>query len=187
MIASIAVLLSYASDVALATVAYSERGTGRNWDLPIGGHRGAIFFHPLVLMGGFFPWTFLLIPTFRRQFTRNEQFIVWWAIVPFVFFSFSGSKLPGYILPMVPPVALLCARELLLPRSRTYKIAVFIEAGTMAFIGVGFGFFGSMINVDPHVSPTLIAVLGLSSWSLVPGPAVGPGPSHAPLHLPRDL
>jgi hypothetical protein len=40
-----------------------------------------------------------------------------------------------------------------------YRVAVFIEAGTMAFIGVAFGFFGSTLNVDPHVSGTLIAVV----------------------------
>src|ERR1051326_571428 len=63
---------------------------------------------------------------------------------------------------MVPAVALLCSRELAMPRSRTFKIAVFIEAGTMAFIGVGFGFFNTMINVDPHVSGTLIAIVAFS-------------------------
>jgi hypothetical protein len=36
---------------------------------------------------------------------------------------------------------------------------VFIEAGTMAFIGVAFGFFGSTLNVDPHVSGMTIAVV----------------------------
>lgn len=38
-----------------------------------------------------------------------EQFLVIWAILPVVFFSFSGSKLPGYILPAVPAWALLAA------------------------------------------------------------------------------
>jgi len=117
---------------------------------------------PVVLLLTF-PWTYMLIPTLRRHFARNEQLIAWWAIVPFVFFSLSGSKLPGYILPMVPSVALLCARELLQPSSsRTFKVATYIEAGTMAFIGVAFGFYGTMINIDPHVSGMLIAVITFS-------------------------
>ncbi len=36
------------------------------------------------------------------------EFLVVWAIFPVVFFSFSQSKLPGYILPAVPPITILC-------------------------------------------------------------------------------
>ncbi len=37
------------------------------------------------------------------------EFLVLWALLPIVFFSFSGSKLPGYILPSVPPLTILTA------------------------------------------------------------------------------
>jgi len=125
----------------------------------IHGHQRPFYFYLPVLLLLTFPWTFLLIPTLRRHFARTEQLIGWWAVVPFVFFSLSGSKLPGYILPVVPPIALLCGKELLLSRSRAFKVAAFIEAGTMAFIGVGFGFFGAMLSVDPHVGGDLIAII----------------------------
>jgi 4-amino-4-deoxy-L-arabinose transferase-like glycosyltransferase len=122
----------------------------------IHGHDRPIYFFFPVLLLLTFPWTFLLISAVRRRLGKNEQFLAWWAIVPFVFFSLSGSKLPGYILPMTAPLAFLCAKELLQPVSRTYKVSVFIQAGTMAFIGVAFGFFGNTLNVDPHVSGMLI-------------------------------
>jgi 4-amino-4-deoxy-L-arabinose transferase-like glycosyltransferase len=35
------------------------------------------------------------------------EFLVLWAIFPILFFSFSGSKLPGYILPSIPPLTIL--------------------------------------------------------------------------------
>ena len=35
------------------------------------------------------------------------EFLVLWAIIPIVFFSFSQSKLPGYILPSIPPITIL--------------------------------------------------------------------------------
>jgi len=35
------------------------------------------------------------------------EFLVLWALIPIVFFSFSKSKLPGYILPSIPPLAIL--------------------------------------------------------------------------------
>jgi hypothetical protein len=56
----------------------------------------------------------------------------------------------------------LCASVLRQPSSGGFKTAVFIEAGMMAFIGVAFGFFGSMLNVDPHVSGALIAGITFS-------------------------
>jgi 4-amino-4-deoxy-L-arabinose transferase-like glycosyltransferase len=126
------------------------------------GHEHPFYFYFPVLLLLTFPWTFLLIPAFRRPFTDIEQLLLWWSVVPFVFFSISGSKLPGYILPIVPALTLLCAPELRAGRSRAFKVAVFIEAGTMAFIGVGFGFFNTMIKIDPHVSGMLIAVIALS-------------------------
>jgi 4-amino-4-deoxy-L-arabinose transferase-like glycosyltransferase len=123
---------------------------------PVFGHDRPIYFFLPVLLLLTFPWTFLLISALRRTFSKNDHVLLWWTAVPFVFFSLSQSKLPGYILPMVPPIALLLAKEILQPASRVYRVAVFIEAGTMAFIGVAFGFFGSTLNVDPHVSGAVI-------------------------------
>jgi 4-amino-4-deoxy-L-arabinose transferase-like glycosyltransferase len=54
---------------------------------------------------------------FRR---KNQQelgdgltlFLLLWTLIPVVFFSFSQSKLPGYILPAVPPALILAAEYL---------------------------------------------------------------------------
>jgi len=35
------------------------------------------------------------------------EFLVLWSLIPIVFFSFSRSKLPGYILPAIPPITIL--------------------------------------------------------------------------------
>jgi len=35
------------------------------------------------------------------------EFLVLWALIPIVFFSHSQSKLPGYILPSIPPITIL--------------------------------------------------------------------------------
>ena len=37
------------------------------------------------------------------------EFLVLWALFPILFFSLSGSKLPGYILPSIPPLTILAA------------------------------------------------------------------------------
>jgi len=82
--------------------------------------------------------------------------------VPIVFFSLSGSKLPGYILPSVPPIVMLCARGVSKVSTRAFRIAVYIEAGMMLFIGLAFGFFGEMLNVDPHISGAKITIIAFA-------------------------
>jgi len=47
------------------------------------------------------------------------EFLVLWALFPILFFSFSGSKLPGYILPSIPPLTILAADYLFRLRGRS--------------------------------------------------------------------
>jgi len=46
-------------------------------------------------------------PNVNRPGDAFPEFLVLWALIPIVFFSFSQSKLPGYILPSIPPIAIL--------------------------------------------------------------------------------
>lgn len=75
------------------------------------------FFGPITLLA-LFPWTFLLWPAaraglrlWRAKSWDNSPglFFACWAAFPVIFFSFSQSKLPSYILPGIPPLALVCA------------------------------------------------------------------------------
>ena len=75
------------------------------------------YFGPIVLLA-LLPWTALLWPVaqeglrlWRDKSWKNSPgfFFACWAIFPVLFFSLSQSKLPGYVLPSIPPLALLCA------------------------------------------------------------------------------
>jgi 4-amino-4-deoxy-L-arabinose transferase-like glycosyltransferase len=92
---------------------------------PVFQHPQPIWFFSAILILGMLPWSGLLwelckagLRSFREQTWRNsiELFLGCWVIFPVLFFSFSKSKLPGYILPSFPPLALLLA--LFLFRSR---------------------------------------------------------------------
>ena len=68
----------------------------------------------LVLRAGFaggtvFPWTPLLALLFSPRLFRDRraQFLLAWFAWGFVFFSVSRNKLPGYLLPLLPPLAAL--------------------------------------------------------------------------------
>jgi 4-amino-4-deoxy-L-arabinose transferase-like glycosyltransferase len=56
----------------------------------------------------------------RGNSDRFSHFLLLWIAIPIVFFSISRSKLPGYILPAIPPAAMLTAtyihRRQTLPR-----------------------------------------------------------------------
>jgi 4-amino-4-deoxy-L-arabinose transferase-like glycosyltransferase len=46
-------------------------------------------------------------PAPSRPGDAFPEFLVLWALIPIVFFSLSQSKLPGYILPSIPPITIL--------------------------------------------------------------------------------
>jgi len=78
------------------------------------------------LVAGALPWTIAAVEGIARAArgpapapqdpTRaqraSDAALVSWAIVPVLFFSFSGSKLPAYVLPELTAVAILAARAL---------------------------------------------------------------------------
>jgi 4-amino-4-deoxy-L-arabinose transferase-like glycosyltransferase len=76
------------------------------------------FFVP-ILVAGFLPWMFALfaagVDAWRAEAGEREQPLrlsLAWAAFIVAFFSASGSKLPAYILPAFPPLALVLGRYL---------------------------------------------------------------------------
>ena len=82
-------------------------------------HPQPIWFFPAIILLLALPWTPFLIAALvkvRNWMWRGDDslslvrvFALAWLLMPIVFFSFSGSKLPGYILPSLPAAALLVA------------------------------------------------------------------------------
>ena len=62
------------------------------------------------------------------------EFLVLWALIPILFFSFSQSKLPGYILPSIPPIAILTGDFLF--RSRARGLERWVLFGHAILVGV---------------------------------------------------
>jgi 4-amino-4-deoxy-L-arabinose transferase-like glycosyltransferase len=84
-------------------------------------HPQPVYFFLIILIAGVFPWTFLLVPAIwrlRLSWLRSATprslllSLAWmWLIVCLVFFSFSVSKLPGYVLPAFPALAIILGME----------------------------------------------------------------------------
>lgn len=83
------------------------------------GHRGPIFYYLPVLFAGLFPWSILwpqsVQETIRRlrcggSQSRGDLFLACWVVAYLGFFSLARTKLPNYITPCYPALALLTAR-----------------------------------------------------------------------------
>jgi 4-amino-4-deoxy-L-arabinose transferase-like glycosyltransferase len=75
------------------------------------------FYIPVVLIA-FLPWTAGLLWTavvgtlraYRKQISHSTEFLLTWSLFCVLFFSISQSKLPGYVLPAVPAIAMIVSR-----------------------------------------------------------------------------
>jgi len=84
---------------------------------PMEGHRGPIFFYLLVLPFAFFPWSGVLPYIFwaghkrriNKKLTNAELFLWLWIGIFILFFSLAHTKLPTYINPIFPALAVLMA------------------------------------------------------------------------------
>ncbi len=85
---------------------------------PMDNHRGSILYYIPMTLAGFFPWSIFWIPTLldslrqllaRRRVDRAQLFLASWLIVVIGFFSLASTKLPSYVLPAYPALALLTA------------------------------------------------------------------------------
>jgi 4-amino-4-deoxy-L-arabinose transferase-like glycosyltransferase len=83
---------------------------------PMEHHRGPFFYYLVAIVIGFFPWSLLLGPSVVHLKSRltdgksgNEPYrlLVCWLVTYIGFFSLAATKLPNYIVPAYPALALL--------------------------------------------------------------------------------
>jgi len=93
-------------------------------------HRQPFWYYLAVMLIGLMPWTAIALRALVAAMSASiaewkarlnpkcylglpragdvfPEFLVLWALFPVVFFTFSKSKLPGYILPSIPPLTIL--------------------------------------------------------------------------------
>ena len=92
------------------------------------------FFLP-VIIGALFPWIPALIPLAQRQLYSDtrRRFLLAWALFGLVFFSAARNKLPGYVLPLVPPIAILAG--IALADSKRHRWVVIGTAALLVLLG----------------------------------------------------
>ncbi|HTC46222.1 MAG TPA: glycosyltransferase family 39 protein [Candidatus Aquilonibacter sp.] len=130
-------------------------------------HTEPFWYYLPVAMLALIPWTAFAITAFsqtvrrwqaeRKSISTRESdaksqlgiFACCWLIAPVIFFSISQSKLPGYILPAIPAVALLLAEYL---RHR-------LEKNESESVAIWLAVLHSLLASAPMVPALLIAYL----------------------------
>ncbi len=111
------------------------------------------YFVPLLLVG-VFPW---FAPAWRamaqawqkppQQPFRPRLLLALWFLAIFVFFSLSGSKLPGYILPVFPALAILIALQVVQLSEKSWR-RVLVFALVVALAGLVASPYAARLGAD---------------------------------------
>jgi 4-amino-4-deoxy-L-arabinose transferase-like glycosyltransferase len=140
-------------------------------------HIQPFWYYVPISLAAVMPWIALFVPlavsagqSWRTNRLRGSTklFFVGWALFTVLFFSVSKSKLPGYILPAVPPIMLLladlCRRwDDAVPWVRRWTLLVFCATATGLVVGAlkisQWNF--SKIGPDAEGFPRILATLPL--------------------------
>jgi 4-amino-4-deoxy-L-arabinose transferase-like glycosyltransferase len=138
------------------------------------------YFLFIVLAGGFIPWTFLL-PSMARRLGKKplddlSLYLLLWAVVPLVFFSFSRSKMAEYLLPIYPALAILAAKTIVGILAKwelwTLSLAWHVLNLSILYLLLGLG-WPAILPADAreaigHLPATAVAALLLLSFAVLP-------------------
>ena len=126
-------------------------------------HPQPIYFYPVIILMFTLPWTVFFIEALVKargwvwRGAGKEDivriFALAWLLLPILFFSFSGSKLPGYILPSLPPAALLISDVL---RKRRPAVLISIACATVVLVLVAVNRFAGPIAQRESVRDLLL-------------------------------
>jgi len=142
------------------------------------------YFLPL-LVGGTLPWILLLQPSVdelrrgwreRRGAAESYFHLAIWVLLPLLFFTISQSKRPGYILPVFPPIAVLCAlalRETAVARRRGARAAVCLATLVAVVLLFGTPWITPLLGKVPELGSELQASAPLTAGLLLVAAALG--------------
>ncbi|MBI3713537.1 MAG: glycosyltransferase family 39 protein [Burkholderiales bacterium] len=142
------------------------------------------YFFPLLAIG-MIPWLGFVVHGLldgvlsekskkERQF-HSKKMLVIWSIFIFFFFSISGSKLPSYILPIFPAVAILIAATIDSLSTRIFKMNAAILM-LVALVCVCLAFFLPQMQKESFVTPLYQAMtpyILLGALLMLVGGAIG--------------
>jgi 4-amino-4-deoxy-L-arabinose transferase-like glycosyltransferase len=157
---------------------------------PMENHSGPVIYHALGILVLFAPWSVFLMgalwhgvrssrtarpddstaPAISKETRANRLLLSWFACY-LVFFSIAATKLPNYVLPLYPAIAVLTGRFLASWRRAEFRLPRWVmptAVAALAFVGVvtivGFLVVGGTIRL-PFGKMRLLT--GLEDWAFL--------------------
>ncbi|WP_194786583.1 glycosyltransferase family 39 protein [Rhodocyclus gracilis] len=134
-----------------------------------GRYQPAWYFFAVLLLGAL-PWTLMLLQGWlgawfreRRGAFQPQRFLVVWAWVILLFFSASSSKLPSYILPMVPALAMLTGVWL----ARVERRALLVHMLVVVVVALVALYFAPSIVDNADAETPLEMMSAYARWATV--------------------
>jgi 4-amino-4-deoxy-L-arabinose transferase-like glycosyltransferase len=150
------IVVPWAIAIGIATNgAFYEASLGRDFALKLMGgqetHGAPPGYYLLLAPITFWPATLILIPTLLFGFWNSREppirFLMSWVLTTWIMFEAAPTKLPHYILPAYPALALLAGYGLMrgsaFPNTRLERGALYLSIGL--FVLVGFGLAGFVL------------------------------------------
>ncbi len=110
-------------------------------------------------------------PCAGRPGDAFPEFLVVWALIPILFFSFSRSKLPGYILPSIPPITILTGDFIYRRKQLGIRLWVLVShavlCGVMTMVALLMPWFVSHGWQMPPVRALVVALLSSCGAALL--------------------
>jgi len=139
-----------------------------------------IWFYVPIVIGGMLPWSvFLLVLPWRslsavvrreRRLTGAEWQLIIWALAPLLFFTISIGKQPRYILPVLPPLAILLAQALVFriaSASRALSAGTWLTAALYVALALMLWRAGPIfIHAVPALTATALVVMVAAALAL---------------------
>lgn len=161
----------------------------------VNGHKGPWYFYFLVVLLGFAPYSVYLpaamvrLKFWQREHWRTQErsqqlglFAWFWFVIVFGFFSIAVTKLPSYVLPLMPAAAILVALlwSSLLPDPETsftpsphpptrfslFRVTGWVNVAFLSVLSVALFHLTQILGSDPAVPnlDELIQQSGLTTW-----------------------
>ncbi|EAQ79121.1 ArnT family glycosyltransferase [Blastopirellula marina] len=178
IVAALAVALPWYLWVALREFAWIQ---GFFWEHNLGratsameGHQGPVIFYVIAICIGFFPWSIFFLETIldvgaqigrRAKETPGLIFLACWCGVWITLFTIAKTKLPSYVTPCYPALALLVGTALArLVSGETQVSRNWYISGFAISIMIGIGFLvGAPLAIDQFIpGETILAVVGIA-------------------------
>jgi 4-amino-4-deoxy-L-arabinose transferase-like glycosyltransferase len=134
-----------------------------------------IWFLPLILILGWFPWMGFMLTALKKQLVvfknasshLTEVFLFLWPALIFFFYWMSHSQLSPYLLPVFPPLAILTAiylNEMWQQKNKVLQLNFFIIGVINCLLAAGLLVFLNKSHLDiPIIYKLLVVVAALIS------------------------